>query len=153
MKMDMYSKVHPLACSESEDYSAALCYPNCKPGLVGAGPLCMSSECKGFYTYSCKLHALCVEIVAVVTTMYPGVGIVVGVAMGALCESSPLMCTQDYDQCRDINMELALAGGSTIVGLATLLLTAGILALLFLIRINVPHKKGILPQLDNFVHK
>jgi hypothetical protein len=41
-----------LGCPSGQQESAGLCYPNCKNGFTGIGPLCWLS-CTGAYTHSC----------------------------------------------------------------------------------------------------
>lgn len=38
----------PLICADAEDYDAGLCYPRCKPGFKGVGPVCWPDCPKGF---------------------------------------------------------------------------------------------------------
>lgn len=47
----------PLGCASDEEYSNGLCYPSCRPGYNGIGPVCWAKSCYGAYNYGCA--ALC----------------------------------------------------------------------------------------------
>lgn len=46
-------------CESHQENHAGLCYPRCKAGLTGAGPLCIPTKCNGALGYECGL--LCAE--------------------------------------------------------------------------------------------
>ena len=45
----------PLECSANEEKNGALCYPLCKNGFKGIGPICWIDGCKGSMSYTCGL--------------------------------------------------------------------------------------------------
>ncbi len=107
----------PLRCESGLEQSGALCYVRCKDGYDPFGPLCWLGKCQGAFNYSCKLHTICANILLL--------GPIVGVPLAALCESKGLMCTRDFDQCKDINIDILVASASTVIGIATVVATAG----------------------------
>ncbi len=53
----------PLTCSNDEDYDAGLCYPKCKYGYHGIGPVCWEDCPAGMHTCG----ALCTRTADVCT--------------------------------------------------------------------------------------
>ena len=112
----------PLKCKSSQEMSGALCYPKCRSGYDGFGPLCWLGGCKGAYTYSCRLHTICAELGLLGSvTVVPFLSII----LVATCESNGLMCTLDSSQCDSINEALAMSSASTLMGIATVFTTGG----------------------------
>ena len=112
----------PLKCKSYEEMSGILCYPKCKAGYDGVGPLCWLSGCNGAYTYSCKMHTICAEIGALGSAV---VSPFLALPLMGLCESRGLMCTKDSSQCDSMNTDIATDSIGTAIGIATVVATAG----------------------------
>ena len=113
----------PLRCGSEQEQYMGMCYPKAKRGYQCTGPLCWINKCRGDYTYSCKLHVVCAEILLLGSAELTPL---VGVTMAAICESHGLMCTKDADQCVDINKSIAEASFGTISGIAEAIATEGV---------------------------
>ncbi len=49
----------PLKCRTGLERNGGLCYPKCRDGYHGVGPVCWANECKGAYEKQCG--ALCID--------------------------------------------------------------------------------------------
>ena len=101
-KSDMYGRGAgvPLRCNSNQEQQGALCYTKCAEGYDALTGLCWLSECRGAYTYSCKLHTICVELGLLGSAVLSPV---IGAVMVGLCESKGLMCVKDFDECASMN--------------------------------------------------
>lgn len=130
------------SCGKGKHFEyGSLCFKEkCKPGYDTIGSYCMMSNCNGHHTYRCNVDALCGAVVDhaldyltgkqfgssinLINRIRPLKDITSQISNDApkLCGNTGIMCTEDKEQCDEINKHFTETSVDVALGIAKVMI-------------------------------